>query len=815
MHGDEGLGAVRLVAVSPGDVLAERETLQSVVSELNRRIATPLGRTLLLWRWELDSGPGLHRHGPQGLIDERMAIEDADVVIGIFWRRFGTPAMEAGSGTEHELRKAWSAWQKNGTPEVFLYFCDRPASPGSAEELDQWKRVLEFRNALPQEQSWWGYTAVADFERLVREHLTDFLMRRYGQGQPESASSGVVTGALDAPRFAGSVRRTALLTELDALARTNPVVLVEGLPGSGKTYAVASYIAETGMAGSSPWFDPHESATLDDLIVLLSGRLGFSGISAAAKARELIRYLRERSLVLVIDDYHRVDTGSFAPLLAQACESPGPAALIVASRTYVDSPVSGADVGRLSIPGLEVSEAREMLARRGTRLGDRQVESLARKVDGLPIAIDVFSSLVVEFGRNPADLLAGSMVASQRFQDWFAELRSVISPEARRMLGFLSVATVPFNIGLVRAGGRRWAQADGEMALEELQRAYLVQTYSPYRWTVHHLISALARAELSSEEVRAVHSIYAQYYVTGWRPGLRVNPDDDKAFARLASGCRHLLAAGRYDEADSLLEAMAPAAKAGGRYEAFVELCRGELDRDGVDPWLHYHVAHCALIIGYFDEARRALDDVISIGDLSPDLHLSAARLDAELLEADGSSEEALEIIQAALKASAEQARPRVRAHARQVEGQLLARMGNTTAATGIALEQLADADHRRDKRGAAIALTQLGYLDLARDADGDAVLRFVQATELFREAHDRRGTSWSLMGSAEAHLAASRFEAVVEALNEALQIRGEIGEISEEYRDTLKRLQAGLPDPSRCPALDAEIRRLDAALEG
>jgi hypothetical protein len=44
--------------------------------------------------------------GPQGLIDERMKIDEADVVIGIFWKRFGTPTSNAASGTEHELRRA-------------------------------------------------------------------------------------------------------------------------------------------------------------------------------------------------------------------------------------------------------------------------------------------------------------------------------------------------------------------------------------------------------------------------------------------------------------------------------------------------------------------------------------------------------------------------------------------------------------------------------------------------------------------------------------------------------------------------------------
>jgi hypothetical protein len=64
------------------------------------------GFGLSVWRWETDSRPGLHLDGPQGLVDERMQIDEADIVIGIFWKRFGTPTGDADSGTEHELRRA-------------------------------------------------------------------------------------------------------------------------------------------------------------------------------------------------------------------------------------------------------------------------------------------------------------------------------------------------------------------------------------------------------------------------------------------------------------------------------------------------------------------------------------------------------------------------------------------------------------------------------------------------------------------------------------------------------------------------------------
>jgi hypothetical protein len=82
---------IRVVVVSPGDVARERVAAQVVVDELNRGVAQDRGCRLSLWRWEIDAGPRMHMEGPQGLIDELMKIREADVVVGVFWKRFGTP----------------------------------------------------------------------------------------------------------------------------------------------------------------------------------------------------------------------------------------------------------------------------------------------------------------------------------------------------------------------------------------------------------------------------------------------------------------------------------------------------------------------------------------------------------------------------------------------------------------------------------------------------------------------------------------------------------------------------------------------------
>ena len=185
---------LRVLVASPGDVKAERALVPLVVEELNMGIAAVLGLRLEAIRWETDSYPGFHPDGPQGLIDTLLHIDDSDIVIGIFWKRFGTPTKEGATGTEHEIRRSWDAWKKNGRPQVMVYFSQKRSVPESPEETDQWGQVLRFRKNFPAEGLWWEYKSTGEFERLLRRHLTTFIRGKYQVPVP-GAEAKSMTGA--------------------------------------------------------------------------------------------------------------------------------------------------------------------------------------------------------------------------------------------------------------------------------------------------------------------------------------------------------------------------------------------------------------------------------------------------------------------------------------------------------------------------------------------------------------------------------------------------------------------------------------------
>jgi hypothetical protein len=178
-----------------------------------------------------------------------MQIGDADIAIGIFWKRFGTPTGDAQSRTEHELRRAWDAWRNNKRPDVMVYFCQRPRFLADAAESDQLHRVMTFRAELPEEQLWWSYTTPVEFERLVRAHLEDVIVRRAAQApapeHPERRRAPVRFNLPLVPRlFVGRTRELDALGKALAIAdRAVVTQAITGLGGVGKSRLAEHYVS--------------------------------------------------------------------------------------------------------------------------------------------------------------------------------------------------------------------------------------------------------------------------------------------------------------------------------------------------------------------------------------------------------------------------------------------------------------------------------------------------------------------------------------------------------------------------------------------
>jgi hypothetical protein len=148
---------------SPGDVQTERNIVREVVSEWNSLNGARRSLMLLAVGWETDVAPEMG-DAPQNIIDKRI-LKDADLLVGMFWTRLGTPTAAYASGAVEEIEEHLKA----GRPAM-LYFSSAPA-PLASIDPEQSRALKGFKDSCMPRGLLAMYADVDDFRRKFSRDL--------------------------------------------------------------------------------------------------------------------------------------------------------------------------------------------------------------------------------------------------------------------------------------------------------------------------------------------------------------------------------------------------------------------------------------------------------------------------------------------------------------------------------------------------------------------------------------------------------------------------------------------------------------------
>lgn len=155
--------AIEIMIASPSDVVSERQIVRDVISEWNSVHSRRESTCLMPTGWETHSSPELSGR-PQQLINERI-LEFADLLVGIFWTRVGSPTGKSISGSVEEIERHLSA----GKP-VLLYFSTQPVIPSTLDH-DQFQALDNFKAWAMKNGLVETYENPEDFRGKFRNHL--------------------------------------------------------------------------------------------------------------------------------------------------------------------------------------------------------------------------------------------------------------------------------------------------------------------------------------------------------------------------------------------------------------------------------------------------------------------------------------------------------------------------------------------------------------------------------------------------------------------------------------------------------------------
>jgi hypothetical protein len=211
----------RVMIASPGDVQRERDTVRDVLDEWNSVNGAHRGLLLLPLGWETDIAPEMGDE-PQKIINKRI-LKDADLLVGIFWTRLGTPTTGYASGAVEEIEEHLAA----GKPAM-LYFSSAPAQLDTVDP-QQYAALKAFKDSCRSRGVYEIYTDVGDFRRKFAKHL-QIVLNADGFARAASADTSKTSSTATAPMAALSPEA---VTMLKAITADPAGVLTYGRYGGG------------------------------------------------------------------------------------------------------------------------------------------------------------------------------------------------------------------------------------------------------------------------------------------------------------------------------------------------------------------------------------------------------------------------------------------------------------------------------------------------------------------------------------------------------------------------------------------------------
>jgi hypothetical protein len=230
-----------VLAASPSDVIHERQVIEEVVRDWNSAHSAQAGIILRVLRWELDAVPEVGDRA-QAIINKQL-VEEADILIGVFLARLGTPTGVAPSGTVEEIER----FIELDRP-VMLYFSTSPVErnhdPAQLQMLNTYKRQIAATGL------YFEFDGIDNLRRMVSRHLAhkmatiETLAKSLVPPKTELMKVYIEKGLRGRSGDVRTVKISAIVENLSPVNRISSYICTLSVPSACLTFESSRYICE-------------------------------------------------------------------------------------------------------------------------------------------------------------------------------------------------------------------------------------------------------------------------------------------------------------------------------------------------------------------------------------------------------------------------------------------------------------------------------------------------------------------------------------------------------------------------------------------
>ena len=155
---------------APNDIIQEIPTIRETIESWNIINSVKSNKYLNLIHWKTHVYPEAGE-SPQKIIN-RQIVDSADVLVAIFWTRFGTKTEDYESGTIEEIERTIEA----GKPTL-VYFSKQPVVMDSVD-IEQYKKVKNYCDSIKSKVFYGEYSSKEELRNLLFQHISQTLNKQ-------------------------------------------------------------------------------------------------------------------------------------------------------------------------------------------------------------------------------------------------------------------------------------------------------------------------------------------------------------------------------------------------------------------------------------------------------------------------------------------------------------------------------------------------------------------------------------------------------------------------------------------------------------
>ncbi len=302
---------------------------------------------------------------------------------------------------------------------------------------------------------------------------------------------------------------------LEKLAKTNAsIVIVWGLPGTGKTFLIAKYVNEL----NKPifWYNVSEFSSLRHFVLRLSLLLDTYGYRELAESLKssidplfisetLLNAVEKSELVIVVDDYHKIEDRDLLKILRYLVDHINRSKMIIISRIRPTDLLKVGKVLEIKLGGLSFRETIEFIKNRKEKLSNKELVELYIATQGIPVLLQIYC----ELKRIEPNISILIFRRKNILSYIINEIYNHLSDEEKKLFNILISIDEPIELEAIKT---IYEFRELRKTLRKFIERGLVEETTDNKYIIHSVFRILYK-RLSDTIIKHIYSSIGRYYL--------------------------------------------------------------------------------------------------------------------------------------------------------------------------------------------------------------------------------------------------------------------------------------------------------------